>query len=105
MHDLGGRYECMRCGKQLLERSGAFMNTEKSGSSRCNGRHDLQGIVETNGNMFVWCRRCSGNSRVKLGRRLVISCPHLWKRTKEEHVEEIPKIGRWTSAGGEELEN
>ena len=43
-------------------------------SNSHNGGHDLQRIVDLNGRILVWCRRCSGYSGVQLVRKLLNTC-------------------------------
>ena len=65
---------------------------------------DLQRIVDTNGKIWAWCRRCSGHTRVKLGVNCrTVASPLLTKR-KTQMLKRIHKLEEVELPGRENLE-
>ena len=76
--DIGRKYKCMRCGRRSKHATNPgtcrgfkwmekYFNMKlKKRSSRHNGGHDFQRLVDTNGQMLVWCRTYFGYARGKL---------------------------------------
>ena len=46
-----------------------------------------------NGKMLVWCRKCSGYTRVTLGRKLLSGCQEgVGEKKKRKMLNRIPKL-------------
>ena len=75
------------------------------------GGHDMMRRVDRNGEAFIWCRRCSGHARQRLGPKLMNQCKtekmatrkcgHMLKRISPLEEERVPaKNSRgWKIAG------
>ena len=78
----------------------AFNKPLKKWNNRHNGGHDL----DTNGRILVWCRKCSGYTGVKLGRKLLDGYqPFVEENKKNICWKEIQKLDGGQVPGGKEL--
>ena len=86
--------------EQTLERtvaSSVWAENSKTDEEHKRNRHNdeqnLLRIVDTIGEMLVWCRKCYGNIRVKLGRKLLNRCQHIVDESrKNKMLDRIPKL-------------
>ena len=70
------------------------------------GCHDFQRMLETNEKMLVWCRKCSGYTRVHLRGNLFSHCqPFVEEGKKERGLKRIQKSEEGQVSGGKGLEN
>ena len=111
------RYRCMRCGrgrkymKMPCRCNGTkFLSKSlKKLGRRHLGGHDLVRRMDTQGEVLIWCRKCSGYARQRMGPQQVNCCILEPMGTKEfgKMVKRSPNSQRRESPSqrGKELEN
>ena len=88
-------YRCMRCGRSGKHvkmqgksegpkwlREDSKPELARSGTSHLGG-HDMVRRVDRNGEALIWCRKCSGYARHRLGPKLTNQCTTEKLDTKE----------------------
>ena len=85
------RYRCMRCGRgsknmkmpaKMYWTKILVKKLEKMGRRHLGG-HDIVRRRDRQGEVLVWCRKCSGHARQRLGPKLVNRCKPEQTGTKE----------------------
>ena len=85
------RYRCMRCGRgsKYMKMPGRCNGPKFLSKSltkwrrRFLGGHDSVGRMHRQGEVLIWCRKCSGYGRQRMGAKLVNCCRPEQMGTKE----------------------
>ena len=85
------RYRCMRCGRgsKYMKMPGKCTGPKFLSKSlgkwgrRHLGGHDLVRRMDRQGEASIWCRKCSGHARQRMGPKLVNCCKQEQMGTKE----------------------
>ena len=111
------RNRCLRCGKgsKNMKLPGRctgpkFLSKSSSKWERlCLGGHDLVRKIDRQGEISIWCRKCSGYARQRMGPKLVNCCrpeqighPRVWQNVEKNSNSRGRKS---PSQRGKELEN
>ena len=86
-----GRYRCMRCGRgsKNMKMPGRCTGPKFLSKSlgkwrrRHLGGHDLVRRMDRQGEVLIWCRKCSGHARQRMGPKLMNCCRPEQMGTKE----------------------